>query len=283
LAAQTDPTATRVSSDGVELAVIEAGDRAGPAVVLIHGYPDTKELWSGVIERLAHRLHVIAYDVRGAGESSTPRSLAAYDFARLGDDFEAVAEATAPVRKIHLVGHDWGGIQGWEFATQPRFRERLASFTAVAAPSLDQVAISGASLVRRWRLAEAVRRGWRSWYILPLLTPGGPKLMAGLMLSGGGPPGAQPSLGRDAVNGANLYRRNIPRRMLRPRYDAVAHVPVQLVVPSADRYISQSYYERAELHVSALRRHVIEGGHWLPRCQPDRVAELVASFVDESE
>jgi len=175
-----------VSSDGVELAVVQSGDRARPAVVLIHGYPDTKELWSGAIDRLGGRFHVIAYDVRGAGESDVPRSVAAYDFSLLGDDLLAVVDASAPGRSIHLVGHDWGALQGWEFATQPRFRDRLRSFTAIAGPSLDQVAMSGGSLLRRGRLVEAVRRGWRSWYIVPLLTPGGPRLMARLMLRGGG-------------------------------------------------------------------------------------------------
>jgi pimeloyl-ACP methyl ester carboxylesterase len=272
-----------ISDDGVELAVVQVGSPARPTVVLIHGYPDTKELWSGVIGQLSDRHHVIAYDVRGAGESSVPRSVAAYDFTRLGDDLLAVVDASAPGKRIHLVGHDWGGVQGWEFATQPRFSDRLASFTAVAAPSLDQVALSGASLLRRGRLVEALRRGWRSWYIVPLLTPGGPKLLARVMLRGGGPPGAQPSLERDAVNGANLYRRNIPRRMARPRLDAIAHVPVQLIVPRGDRYISQSYYELAERYAPGLRRRTVDGSHWLPRTEPELVARWIAEHVESVE
>lgn len=81
-------------------------------MVLIHGYPDTKEMWDPVVARLAERVHVIAYDVRGAGRSDAPQSPAAYDFERLGDDFEAVADATAAGERVHLVGHDWGGLQG---------------------------------------------------------------------------------------------------------------------------------------------------------------------------
>src|SRR2546421_123395 len=82
------------------------------------------------------------------------------------------------------------------------------------------------------------------------------------------PPGAQPSLARDAVNGANLYRRNIPRRMARPRRDAIGHVPVQLIVPRGDRHISQSYYELAERYAPGLRRLTVDGSHWLPRTEP---------------
>jgi pimeloyl-ACP methyl ester carboxylesterase len=252
-------------------------------VVLLHGYPDTKEMWLGVIDTLADRFHVIAYDVRGAGASDAPRSVAAYDFEQLGDDFEAIVEATAPGKRVHLVGHDWGGLQGWEFATSPRFRSRLASFTAVAGPSLDQVALSAGSLLRRGRLVEAIRRGWRSWYILVLLAPGGPKLMARLIRAGGAPPGRRPSLMENVIRGANLYRRNIPRRMARPRTDAVADVPVQLIVPRGDRYISESYYELAERHAPCLRRRTVDGSHWLPRTEPELVAGWISEFVEEVE
>ena len=69
-----------VSSNGVELSLVEAGDPARPTVVFIHGYPDTKELWDPVMKLLATRFHVVAYDVRGAGESSRPRGPAAYDY-----------------------------------------------------------------------------------------------------------------------------------------------------------------------------------------------------------
>jgi len=270
-----------VSSDGVGLAVLEAGDPAAPTVVLIHGYPSTKELWSGVIEHLAKRFHVIAYDVRGAGDSDAPSGLEAYDLGQLGDDLLAVADATAPGRRIHLVGHDWGGIQGWEFATEARFRGRLASLTAIAAPSLDQVAISGGSLARRGRVLQMLRRAWRSWYILVLVTPGGPTVMWRGLLATGRLGERGPALARDGIHGANLYRRNIPRRMLRPRTNAVAHVPVQLIVPSHDRYISESYYELAGECAPKLRRRTVEGSHWLPRTHPQLIARLIGEHVDE--
>jgi pimeloyl-ACP methyl ester carboxylesterase len=268
------------SSDGIELAVMEAGHAMRPAVVLIHGYPSTKEMWDRVIDSLADRFHVVAYDVRGAGASGAPRERAGYDFEQLADDFEAVAQAAAAGRRVHLVGHDWGGLQGWEFATSPRFRERLASFTAVAGPSLDQVAISGGSLLRRGRLVRAVRRGWRSWYITVLLTPGGPSLMALAARRGGE---RRPSLRDDIVRGANLYRRNIPRRLLRPRTDAFAHVPVQLIIPRGDRYIPESYYELAERYAPNLSRRVVDGSHWLPSSQPELVGAWIASFVEKVE
>jgi NAD(P)-dependent dehydrogenase (short-subunit alcohol dehydrogenase family)/pimeloyl-ACP methyl ester carboxylesterase len=287
----------RVSSGGVELAVLEAGDRDGPTVVFIHGYPDTKEMWNGVLARLPDRLHAVAYDVRGAGASSRPRGNAAYDFERLGDDLLAVADAVAPGRRVHLVGHDWGGLQGWEFATQPRFEGRLASYTAIAAPSLDQVAIAGDRLLRHGRLLRWLRRLRRSWYILPLLTPGGPTVMWrvlwspqrwGWMLRNleripAGDADPSPTLASDGVHGAKLYRRNMPRRAIRPRVGATAHVPVQLIVPTGDRFIPPDYYELAEEHAPRLRWRIVGSGHWAPRAQPERIAGWIESFVEQVE
>ncbi|MGR7001924.1 alpha/beta fold hydrolase [Yinghuangia aomiensis] len=108
--------------DGVRLAAVEAGRADGPAVVLVHGYPDTKEIWGDVAARLADRFRIVAYDVRGAGESSRPDATSAYVLQRLADDFEDVLDAVAPEGTVHLVGHDWGSVQAWEFVTTPPHR-----------------------------------------------------------------------------------------------------------------------------------------------------------------
>ena len=281
-------------SGEVSLAVSEDGAPDRPTVVFIHGYPDTHRIWDPVRGRLSGEFHTVAYDVRGAGGSTAPRGTAAYDLERLGDDLLAVLDAVAPDRPVHLVGHDWGGLQGWEFATLPRFRGRLASFTAVAAPSLDQVGLSGLELRRRpWQLLARARR---SWYILVLLTPGGPELAWRVLVSekrwrtelqrtGEVPASAdypRSTLASDGVNGANLYRRNIPRRMVSPRRDAFAHVPVQLIIPTRDRYIPLAYYENASSHTSSLQRHELDATHWAPLSHAEAVADLIAAFVREA-
>lgn len=281
------------SLDGVRLAVVERGDPDVPTVVFIHGYPDCKELWEPVMAELGEGLHLIAYDVRGAGGSDAPRRARDYDFDRLGDDLLAVVDEVGAERPVHLVGHDWGGLQGWEFATQARFAERIASFTAICAPQVDQVAASNRELLSHGGVAQVLARGRRSWYILALLTPGLPSL-AWRGLSGkrwerlferreGVRAYPHPTLARDAINGANLYRRNIPRRVARPRSGAVAHVPVQLIVAARDRYIPEDYYERADQHAPILRRHTVDTGHWLPLAEPALVAERVREFVQDVE
>jgi NAD(P)-dependent dehydrogenase (short-subunit alcohol dehydrogenase family)/pimeloyl-ACP methyl ester carboxylesterase len=288
-----------VRSDGAQLAVVEAGNPTRPTLVFIHGYPDTKELWDEVFERLAPRYHVVAYDVRGAGESSAPRGPKAYDFARLGDDLEAVVEAVSPQRPVHLIGHDWGAIQGWEFVALERFEGKLASFTAVAGPSLDQVTLGGRALLRRptpAHLAQLAGRARRSWYIAGLWIPGMPTLVWRALARGrwawwlrhaervplrDGHPA--PTLAENGRRGSNLYRRNIPRRMLRPRVDRSAHVPVQVVIPTRDHYISPHYYEPADGFAPSLRRRIVGTTHWVPRTEPALLASWIDEFVSDIE
>lgn len=127
-----------VSTGGVELCVAELGEADRPTVLLVHGYPDSKEVWSEVAERLATRFHVVLYDVRGHGRSTAPQPLrGGFTLEKLTDDFLAVADAVSPDRPVHLVGHDWGSVQGWEFATVARTEGRIASFTSMSGPSLD--------------------------------------------------------------------------------------------------------------------------------------------------
>jgi pimeloyl-ACP methyl ester carboxylesterase len=289
-------TQRTVRSDGLSLAVLEAGDRRAATIVFVHGYPDTKEIWELVLARLVPSFHVVAYDVRGAGQSSRPRGSAAYDLERLTEDFAAVIDAVSPDRPVHLVGHDWGGIQGWEFAASPLLQGRLRSFTTIAGPSLEQGAAAAQGLLRRGRLWAAGRRMSRSWYIVALCTPGIPTLAWRVLFAQGRwrrnlslvervPVDSSypaPTLAADGIHGAKLYRRNIAGKLFRSRAPVRSSVPVQLIVPAADRFISESYYELAESRAPSVKRRVVPGSHWAPRSEPELIARWLAEFAHET-
>ena len=287
-------------SGDVSLLVRRAGHAERPTVVLVHGYPDTQGVWSPVVERLSSRFDVVTYDVRGAGGSSAPRGATAYRLDRLADDFDAVCRAVGradPARPVHLVGHDWGGIQGWDFVTRPSLAGRVASFTSIAGPALAHALGATRTALRRRDLRRALDRARRSWYIIPLCLPGGPTLMWKVALAGSGwrrwlsvveglsldDDYPAPTTSSDGWHGAKLYRANIPRRLIRRNPLAPAHAPVQLIVPTRDRFISASYYDAAERVAPGLRRHEVEGSHWLPRAQPDLIAARITEFVEEAE
>ncbi|MEV7613174.1 SDR family oxidoreductase [Streptomyces sp. NPDC089799] len=296
---RTDVRERRVSTGGIELSVVELGDPDRPSVVLVHGYPDSKEVWSEVADRLADHFHVVLYDVRGHGGSTAPQPLrGGFTLEKLTDDFLAVADAVSPDRPVHLVGHDWGSVQGWEFATVRRTEGRIASFTSISGPSLDHF---GHWIKKRMarptprRAAQLLGQGAKSWYVYMLHTPVLPELAWRgplgkrwpklLERTEGVPTGnyPTPSLPSDAAHGAWLYRDNVRPRMRRPRPDAYAHVPVQLITPTGDAFLSERLYDELELWAPDLVRRTLPAKHWVPRSRPDQLAAWITEFVTSRE
>ncbi|MEV5280785.1 SDR family oxidoreductase [Streptomyces sp. NPDC052811] len=288
-----------VRTGGIELCVAELGDDSQPTVLLVHGYPDSKEVWSEVAERLAERFHVVLYDVRGHGRSTAPTPLrGGFTLEKLTDDFLAVADAVSPDRPVHLVGHDWGSVQGWEFATVRRTEGRIASFTSMSGPSLDHF---GHWIKNRMshptprKVGQLLGQGAKSWYVYMLHTPVLPELAWRGPLGKRWPKILQrvekvpadgyptESLAQDAAHGAWLYRANVRARLGRPRTDAYAHVPVQLITPLDDAFLSPKLYAELEQWAPQLVRRTLRAKHWVPRTRPDQLAAWISEFVRTNE
>lgn len=272
------------SADGLGLHAVSWGDHDRPAVVLLHGYPDTSAVWKPIAELLAADHHVVAYDVRGAGASDASRrpGLAAWGLDRLIDDLAAVLEACVPDRSVHLVGHDWGSLQGWEAVTSGRFDGRITGFTSISGPALDHVA-------RRARQRPSPAQAARSWYVaafhLPVLAPVAWRLGMARVLRAqlDADPELRtdeawpaPTLAGDAARGVNLYRANVVPRMVAPG-DRTTDVPVELVVARRDRFIGEEILEGLEHVAPRLHRHEVDAGHWVVRSHPEEVARIVAA------
>jgi NAD(P)-dependent dehydrogenase (short-subunit alcohol dehydrogenase family)/pimeloyl-ACP methyl ester carboxylesterase len=288
-----------VRTGGVELCVAELGDAGRPTVMLVHGYPDSKEVWSQVAVRLAEHFHVVLYDVRGHGRSTAPKPLrGGFTLEKLTDDFLAVADAVSPDRPVHLVGHDWGSVQSWEFVTVGRTEGRIASFTSISGPSLDHF---GHWLKQRMsrptprRVGQLLGQGAKSWYVYLLHTPVLPEALWRGPLGRRWPSLVRrlekvpddgyptPSLPDDAAHGAWLYRDNVRARLRRPRADAYAHAPVQLIVPTGDVFLSERLYDELARWAPRLVRRTLPAGHWVPRTRPDRLAAWISEFVSAHE
>lgn len=289
----------RVRTGGIELCVAELGDPSWPTVVLVHGYPDSKEVWSRVAARLSDRFHVVLYDVRGHGRSSAPQPLrGGFTLEKLTDDFLAVVDAVSPDRPVHLVGHDWGSVQGWEFTTVRRTEGRIASFTSMSGPSLDHFGHWINGRIKRptpRRVGQLLGQGAKSWYVYALHTPvlpelawrgplgkAWPRLLERVeRVPGDGYPTS--SLPTDAAHGAWLYRDNVRPRLRRPRPDAYAHAPVQLITPLGDAFLSEWLYDQLEQWVPQLTRRTLQARHWIPRSRPDQLASWITEFVTSVE
>jgi pimeloyl-ACP methyl ester carboxylesterase len=271
MSAQTVQTVD--TSDGLRLAVQHRGEVSAPVVVAVHGYPDDHTVWDGVAADLAADHHVVTYDVRGAGASDAPHDRAGYDLDRLEDDLAAVIDAVSPDRPVHLLAHDWGSIACWHAVTGERLAGRIASYTSISGPSLDHAA--------RWfrdqPIRDRLRQAAASWYIVLFRLPVIPELVWRCGLGArilAGTEGVPRPATRDAVNGLELYRRNIGARTMNPRA-RTTDVPVQVLAPTGDRYVTPALQAAARGHARDLRIRRVAGGHWVIRTRPDEIARHV--------
>jgi len=105
----------KISVNGVELSVLDKG--TGPAVLLLHGFPETLYSWRHQINPLvANGYRVIAPDLRGFGESGRPESVDAYSIAHYVGDLVGLITGLGE-QSVVVVGHDWGGQCAWDLAT----------------------------------------------------------------------------------------------------------------------------------------------------------------------
>lgn len=272
------PTRRVTSSDGTGIAYFESGTAGGPVVLTMHGYPDNHSVWDGVATVLGERYRVIGYDIRGTGESDQPGARAAYRMPRLVDDLVAVLDAAEPNRAVHLLGHDWGSVQAWAALYDERLAGRIASFTSISGPAIDQ---AGAWLRSTPRHPGATLRQLAdSYYTLMFQLPKLPEaaIRAGLIERRVGP-----RLRADQLNGLNLYRANMTGGLTRTRPKHI-DIPVQVIAPQRDPYIGTALAHGApQPWVQNLRTRTVAGGHWVVAERPDVIASCVQEFVDHVE
>ena len=117
-------------STGVTLNVAIAGDSSKPAVILLHGFPESHRTWREVAPRLKSDFHLVMPDQRGFAGSDRRQEVDAYRTDLLVDDIFALADAMS-LDRFSLVGHDWGGAIAWTAALRGDVRlTRLAIINA---------------------------------------------------------------------------------------------------------------------------------------------------------
>jgi haloacetate dehalogenase len=117
----------KVSTSGTTIHAIFGG--TGPAVLLLHGYPQTHVLWHKIATRLAENFTVVATDLRGYGDSGKPaggENHAGYSKRAMALDQVEVMKHFG-FERFAVVGHDRGGRVGHRMAADhPERVERLA-------------------------------------------------------------------------------------------------------------------------------------------------------------
>ena len=147
-------------STGVTLNVATAGDPAKPAVILLHGFPESHRTWRGVAPLLQDDFRLVMPDQRGFAGSDRLQNEEAYKADTLVDDIFALADALG-IDRFALVGHDWGGAIAWPAAL--RGDPRLTRLAIVNAPH---------PLIFQKSVIEDADQRAASQYITAFRTPG---------------------------------------------------------------------------------------------------------------
>ena len=143
---------------GAVLHFAQAG--RGPALILLHGFPQDWSEWRPIMARLARRYTVVAPDLRGIGQSIA--GSAKFDAATMAADVHELARVLK-LERPYVVGHDLGGMVAHAYARQYPEDLRGAMILDVPVPGLDG-----------W--AEAVS-GPDAWHVGFLQTPDLPETL----------------------------------------------------------------------------------------------------------
>jgi pimeloyl-ACP methyl ester carboxylesterase len=117
--------------NGTRLHYVTAGE--GPAVMLLHGWPQTWYEWRHVIDLLADEYQVVAPDLRGFGYSGKPAS--GYDADTMAADLAALADHL-DLRDVTVLGHDWGAVFGYVYAAKTPSQVRALGIVEMALPGV---------------------------------------------------------------------------------------------------------------------------------------------------
>ncbi|WP_263368165.1 alpha/beta fold hydrolase [Edaphobacter bradus] len=121
-----------VALNGLSFNTLSTGPENGDVVLLLHGFPQFGDVWSGLMATLAaNGFHSVAFDQRGYCAEARPPHVENYDVVHLTSDVLALADILGAA-SFHLVGHDWGGFLAWKLAAEHPDRVRSVSVLSTA-------------------------------------------------------------------------------------------------------------------------------------------------------
>ena len=282
----------RVAVPGVDIHAVVGPRRDGPALLLLHGYPQTHVIWHRMAPRLAQRFNVVATDLRGYGDSGKPATApdhAPYSKRTMAWDQVALMRELG-FGRFHVVGHDRGGRVGHRMAAD--HPDSVASLTVLdIAPTLAMY--EGAT--------DAFARAYWHWFFL-ILPAHVPERMigadAGLYLRE--KMGETLSRGVFAPEAWAEYERCFTPGAIHAScedYRAAASIDLEhdradrdagrkLACPLLALWGAHGVVERCFDALGEWRRvadnvqgRALPAGHYLPEEVPDLVAEAVENFT----
>ncbi|PNY10066.1 epoxide hydrolase [Trifolium pratense] len=125
-----------VEVNGIKMHIAEKGNKQGPVVLFLHGFPELWYSWRHQIVALSSLgYRAVAPDLRGFGDTDAPSSVSSYTGFHIVGDLVALIDLLG-VDQVLLVAHDWGAIIGWYLCLlRP---ERIKAYVCLSVPLLHR-------------------------------------------------------------------------------------------------------------------------------------------------
>jgi pimeloyl-ACP methyl ester carboxylesterase len=277
----------QVTSNGINLHVVQDGPSTGQLAILLHGFPEFWYGWRRQIPYLAAAgYRVWAPDQRGYNLSDKPDGIAAYTLDKLGADVVSLMDA-AGQETAFVVGHDWGAAVAWWVAAN--YPSRFTRMVVINVPH-------GAILTKHLRSNFAQMR--KSWYMFFFQLPWLPETLARLqnwkmlveVLKSSSRPGtfthddldkyrhawSQPKALTSMIN----WYRSVMQKPPRPPDSLRITVPTLLIWGAQDRFLGRELAQPSiDLCDDGRLVFFEEATHWVQHEESDQVNELIVKFL----
>ena len=268
-----------IEANGLQFYVRDEG--SGTPVILLHGFPDTGDVWRKQVPALVqHGFRAIVPDMRGRGRSGKPEAVSDYRLSSIVRDVAGILDALR-IERAHVVGHDWGAGVAWLVAALvPERVDRLVVISvgapgAASRPTLEAFQKGWYRLLFLFEgvAEEVIQRD--DWYLFRMFL-GGAQDTDAYVKTLSEPGALTPAL--------NWYRANLPVQALFGRSGGPQLPMVKAdtlgIWSTGDLYLTEDAMTRSEQRVQGRWRYErFEGSHWVPLDQPDRLNRLLLEFL----
>jgi pimeloyl-ACP methyl ester carboxylesterase len=257
----------RIQLDGAQFEVLDEG--CGPALVLLHGFPLSKETWDEQAAALAPLARVIRFDLRGLG--TTTATPGPYLMEQLAGDLLEVLDALGVERAV-VAGHSLGGYVALAFYRM--FAERCAGLGLVASrfsadtPERAAVRLALAGRAERDGMAP-VAEAFLPVLFEPQVAAERPELVARTAAT----------IARTDPRGAAAMLRGMAARVDSRDLLAEMEPPVALLAGRDDALVPLEELEAAAAALPDATLEVLPHGHMLPAEAPGPVTDALARLM----
>ncbi|CAJ1189584.1 putative hydrolase [Companilactobacillus crustorum] len=261
----------------IKMAYYDEGQ--GESIMLLHGFPDSGDVWRKVIPILnKNGYRTIAPDLRGFGQSEAPEGVENYRADKLAKDILELKHSLGIEKPMKLIAHDWGANIGWTLASF--FPKEFSSYVALSVGNPYAYALDGGfgQKQKAWYTMAFQTEGFaekmfsqNDWATLRLFCRNHSELDKHYISDLSRP-------GRFTA-ALNLYRANLNPKFANKTKLPKTDIPVLGIYGKNDPYLSESQMSQSVKYVNnTFEYKIIDGEHVLPLDNSQEITNIILNY-----